>query len=43
MASNYQRTGMPAVVLASEGRHALLQARQTVDEVLSRDKIPQWL
>jgi diaminopimelate decarboxylase len=43
MASNYNRVGRPAVVLAAPGRVGLLAARETAQELLRLDRIPAWL
>ncbi|MBR1672067.1 MAG: diaminopimelate decarboxylase [Fretibacterium sp.] len=43
MASNYNLLGRPAVVLAGEGRAELIAARQTPDDLLRGDVIPERL
>jgi len=43
MASNYNRVQRPAVVLAAPGRVDLLARRQTSEDLLRLDHIPDWL
>lgn len=43
MASNYNRVARPAVVLVSPGRAALIARRETSDDLLKLDEIPDWL
>ncbi|MFO7310598.1 MAG: diaminopimelate decarboxylase [Bacillota bacterium] len=43
MASHYNRLPKPAMVLVSQGRHALLVERETYDDLLRQDRVPPWL
>jgi diaminopimelate decarboxylase len=43
MASNYNRVPRPAVVLAGAGRVGLICRRETPQDVLRLDEMPQWL
>lgn len=43
MASNYNRVARPAVVLASPGRTGLIARRETPEDLLKLDVIPEWL
>lgn len=43
MASNYNRLARPAVVLVGQGRAALIARRETVQDLLSLDQMPEWL
>lgn len=43
MASNYNRFRRPAVVLVNEGQADLIVERETLEDVLSRDLIPERL
>jgi diaminopimelate decarboxylase len=43
MASNYNRLPRPAVVLASDGRAAVLYRRETMEDLTSRDEMPERL
>jgi len=43
MASNYNRFARPAVVLVKDGQADLIVARQSVDDVLSQDRLPDRL
>lgn len=43
MASNYNRLPRPAVVLAKDGRHDVLVARETYADLVRHDRIPSWL
>ena len=43
MASNYNRVPIPAVVLAKDGKAALMVRRQTVEELTQYDSVPEWL
>jgi diaminopimelate decarboxylase len=43
MASRYNRFPTPAMVLVEQGRHALLVARPTLEELLALDRCPAWL
>ncbi|HUS80128.1 MAG TPA: diaminopimelate decarboxylase [Armatimonadota bacterium] len=43
MASNYNRFGRPAVVLCNDGAAALIVTRETLDDLVSHDLIPDHL
>lgn len=43
MASHYNRVAKPAVVLVREGQVGLLAERDTTEDLLSLDRIPEWL
>ncbi len=43
MASNYNRFTKPAVVLVNDGQAELIAARETLDDLLSHDVIPERL
>ena len=43
MASNYNCRGLPAEVLVNGDAFAIIAPRQTVDEILGRQRIPDWL
>ena len=43
MASNYNRFPRPAMVLVEEGKSALLMKRESLDDLLLQDMIPEWL
>jgi diaminopimelate decarboxylase len=43
MASNYNRFRRPAVVLVNEGRADLLVRRQTYEDLLAQDVVPERL
>src|SRR5690606_40391046 len=43
MASHYNRLPKPAMVLVSQGRHALLVEREPYDDLLRQDRVPPWL
>ena len=43
MASNYNRFARPAVVLVAEGRAELIVERQSLDDVLCHDRLPERL
>ena len=43
MASNYNRNGIPAVVLVSKGKDCLIVKRQTYDFLIANDLIPEHL
>lgn len=40
MASNYQRTPRPAIVLVRDGQSHMIQRRQTIEDVLAFDVLP---
>lgn len=43
MASNYNRVPRPAMILVNEGQAQVLVQRETFDDILARDLIPQTL
>jgi diaminopimelate decarboxylase len=43
MASTYNRFGRPAMVLVENGKHGLLVERESIDDLLALDRIPDWL
>ncbi len=43
MSSNYNRFTRPAVVLVQDGRAEVIVQRETLDDVLSHDVIPEHL
>lgn len=43
MCSNYNRLGIPAVVLVKDGKAELMVRRQAIAEILSYDMMPSWL
>ena len=43
MASQYNRVGRPAVVLAGDGRIDLLARRETPEDLTRLDNVPSWL
>ncbi|MCD6361841.1 MAG: diaminopimelate decarboxylase, partial [Armatimonadetes bacterium] len=43
MASNYNRFTRPAVVLCADGRAELIVRRETLEDVISHDVIPEHL
>lgn len=43
MASNYNRNGIPAVVLVGCGHEGIIVRRQTYDDLISHDEIPDFL
>ncbi|MEW9121491.1 MAG: diaminopimelate decarboxylase [Thermotaleaceae bacterium] len=43
MASNYNRIPRPAVVLLSNGKAEIIVERETYEDVLERDRIPEYL
>lgn len=43
MASNYNKMPLPAVVLLHAGRHELMVARQSLEDLIRNDKIPALL
>lgn len=43
MASNYNSRGRPAEVLVDGGRAALVRARETVEDLVRGEAIPDWL
>ncbi len=43
MASNYNNCPIPAAVLVKDGRHALLIKRQTYEQIMENQLVPEWL
>jgi len=43
MASNYNRFPRPAVVLVCEGQADVIVERETLEDVISHDRIPERL
>ncbi len=43
MASNYNRTGRPACILLSAGKAEIIVERETVDDLLRQDRVPERL
>jgi len=43
MASNYNRIGIPAVVLLKDGKDYLIVKRQSYDDIISRDLVPDYI
>ena len=43
MASNYNKIPKPAVVLINNGQDEIMVARETYDDLLVREVIPEWL
>lgn len=43
MASNYNRTGRPACVLIKDGTAEVIVERETCDDLLRQDRVPEWL
>ena len=43
MASNYNRVLKPAMVLVNEGKAELIVKRETLDDIVAHDIIPQRL
>jgi diaminopimelate decarboxylase len=43
MASCYNRYPIPAVVLLSGDRSAIMVERESYEELLSHDRVPDWL
>lgn len=43
MASNYNRIRIPAVVLIKEGKDYLIVKRQSYDDIISRDLVPNYI
>ncbi|MNL73201.1 Diaminopimelate decarboxylase [compost metagenome] len=40
MASNYNRLGRPAMVLVSDGRADVIAERETLADLVARDRLP---
>jgi len=43
MASNYNRVTRPAMVLVRDGEAAVIVERETYDDIVRKDRIPDWL
>ena len=43
MASNYNRTQKPAMALVNSGHYDIIVYRETLDDLISKDIIPDWL
>jgi diaminopimelate decarboxylase len=43
MASNYNRCGRPAMVLVGDGKAELVVARESLDDMLRQDRLPERL
>jgi diaminopimelate decarboxylase len=43
MASNYNRTGRPACVLIKDGTAEVIVERETCEDLLRQDRVPEWL
>lgn len=43
MASNYNTRPLPAEVLADGDKHAIIGRRQTIQDILEKEHIPDWL
>ena len=43
MASNYNTRPLPAEVLVRDGRYDIIRARQSVQDLLTLDRVPDWL
>ena len=43
MACNYNARLLPAEVMVNGAKHAVVRARQTYDDLLKRDALPNWL
>lgn len=43
MASNYNRIPRPAVVLCRDGRAEVIIRRETYEDLVSMDRVPEWL
>ena len=43
MASNYNKLPHPAVALVKDGRAALMVARQSYEDLVRNDRVPEWL
>jgi len=42
MASNYNRFSRPAMILVNDGQAGVISKRETIEEVVSRDRLPAW-
>lgn len=43
MSSNYNTRGRPAEVLVNDYEYTVIRARETTDEIIAKDNIPDWL
>lgn len=43
MSSNYNRTGRPACVLVKDGVAELILRRETLEDLIRQDLVPEWL
>lgn len=43
MASNYNTRPLPAEILVDGDRYAIITRRQTIDDILEREDVPDWL
>ncbi|MGB4057318.1 MAG: diaminopimelate decarboxylase [Alphaproteobacteria bacterium] len=43
MASNYNTRPLPAEVLVDGNKFSVIRERQTYDDIIGRDKVPEWL
>ncbi|MCB9988943.1 MAG: diaminopimelate decarboxylase [Rhodospirillales bacterium] len=43
MASNYNTRSLPAEILVDGDKHALIHERQSVEDILAQETIPDWL
>ena len=43
MASNYNRVPIPAMVLVNNGQHGLIVRRQSYEQLIENDMVPQWV
>lgn len=43
MASNYNTKPLPAEIMVDGKRHALIRQRQTIEDILEKESIPEWL
>lgn len=43
MASNYNTRPLPAEILVDGDKHAIIRQRQTFEDILDKDNIPDWL
>lgn len=43
MSSNYNRTGRPACVLINNGKAELILERESLDDLIRQDLVPDWL
>jgi len=43
MASTYNARPLPAEVMVNGNKHAIIRKRQTIEELLARNQLPEWL